>query len=61
MSELNEYYICQYISLNKIVRKFVAKLHNYRILFKDELTLLGLDYRVALLITLYLAEIGSSV
>ena len=49
------------MSINKIVRKFVAKLHNYRILFKDELTLLGLDYRVALLITLYLAEIGRSV
>ena len=34
------------ISPNKIVNKFVAsKLNKYRILFKDILTFLGLDYR----------------
>ena len=40
-------------NLNKIVSKFVAKLHKYIILFKDILTFLGLDYRDASLITLY--------
>ena len=41
----------------KIVSKFVAKL----ILFKGILTFLGLDYRDALLITLYLVVIGISI
>ena len=50
-----------YISLNKILSKFVVKLLNYRILFKDTLTFLGLDYRDALLITLYLVVIGISI
>ena len=40
--------------LNKIVSKFVAKLIKYMLLFKDILTFLGLDYRDASLITLYL-------
>ena len=46
------------LSLNKIVSKFVAKLLKYRILFKDILTFLGLDYRVVPLITLCLVVIG---
>ena len=41
-----------FISLNKIVSKFVAKLLKYRILFKDIPTFLGLDYRDASLVTL---------
>ena len=45
------------LKLNKIVSKFVAKLIKYMILFKDILTLLGLDYRDASLITLYLVVI----
>jgi hypothetical protein len=45
----------------KIVSKFVAKLIKYMILFKDILTFLGLDYRDASLIILYLIEIGISI
>ena len=37
----------------KIVGKFVEKLPKNRIMFMDILTFLGLDYRVASLITLY--------
>ena len=40
--------------------KFVAKLLKYRILFKDILTFLELDYRDALLIILYLNVLGIS-
>ena len=36
-----------YKSRNKIVTKFVEKLLEYGIMFKDILTLLGLDYRDA--------------
>ena len=54
MSELN------IKSFDKITREFVAKLLKYRILFKDILTFLGLDYRDALLIILYLIVIGIS-
>ena len=52
----DEHYSCRVseqniqISLDKIVRKIVAKLHKYKILFKDILTFLGLDYRDTLLI-----------
>ena len=35
-------------SLNKIVGNFVAKLNKFRMLFKDILKFLGLDYRDAL-------------
>ena len=49
------------LSLNKIGSKFVSKLLNYRIVFKDMLTFLGFDYRVALLITLCLIVIGMSI
>ena len=45
---------------DKIIRKFVAKLLKYRILFKDILTFLILDYRDASLIILYLIVIGIS-
>ena len=38
--------------------KFVAKLPKYMILFKGILTFLGLAYRDALLVTLYLVVIG---
>ena len=33
--------------MKKIVYKFGAKLRKYKILFKDKLTFLGLDYRDA--------------
>ena len=46
------------MSLKKIVSKFLAKLLKYRLLFKDILTFVGLDYRDGLLITLYLDVIG---
>ena len=49
-----------FISLNKIEIKFVAQLLN-RILSKDILTFSGLDYRHALIITLYLVVIGTSI
>ena len=48
------------IKVNKIICKFVAKLIKYRILFKDILTFLGLDYRDASLKILYLIVIGIS-
>ena len=38
--------------------QFVTKLLKYRILFKDILTFLGLDFRDVSLITLYLVVIG---
>ena len=41
-----------YKSRNKIVVKFVEKLLKYRKIFKDILTFLGLDYKVASLIIL---------
>ena len=44
-----EYAIYKYISFDKIVRKFVAKLLKlYRILSKDILTFLECEYRDAL-------------
>ena len=45
-------------SRNKIVSKFGQKLLKYRIIFKDILTLLGLEYRDALPLTLYLIVPG---
>ena len=39
----------------------VTKLLKFRILFKDILTFLGLDYRVALLIILYFVVPGISI
>ena len=45
----------------KIVTKFVAKLIKYMIVFKDILTFLGLEYRDASLITLYLVVIVISI
>ena len=47
-----------YDSRNKIVSKFVEKLSKYRIMFKDILTSLVLDYRDASLITLYFVVLG---
>ena len=41
-----------YKSRNETVRKFVEKLHKYRI-YKDILTFLGLVYRDASLITIF--------
>ena len=55
MSELNIQNINIYKCFDKIIRKFVAKLFKYRIL-----TFLGLDYRDASLIILYLIVIGNS-
>ena len=43
----------------KIVSKYVEKLPKYRIMFKDILTFLGLDYRDASLITLYFVVLGT--
>ena len=57
MSEYTKY---KYISFDKIIRKYVVKLFKYRKLFKDILTFLGLDYRDASLIILYLFVIGIS-
>ncbi len=48
-----------YQSGNTNVSKFVVKLH--KILFKDILTFLGLDYRGALLITLNFVFLGISI
>ena len=45
----------------QIVSKFVAKLTKYMILFKEKLTFLGLDFRDALLLTLYRVVIGISI
>ena len=42
----------------KIVSKFGQNLLKYRIIFKDILTLFGLDYRVASRITLYFVVPG---
>ena len=41
--------------------QFVTKLLKYRILFKDILTFLGLDFRDVSLITLYLDVIGINI
>ena len=49
-----------YKSKNKIESKFIEELLKYRIMFKDILTFLGLDYRDALLITLYFVVPGIS-
>ena len=38
-----------YISVNKILSKFMVKPLKYRILFKDILTFLKLDYREVML------------
>ena len=59
VSELNKLNINAYVY--KIVSKFVAKLIKYMLLFKDILTFLGVDYRDALLIILYLFVIGISI
>ena len=47
-------------SQNKIVSKFGDKL-KYMIIFMDILTFLGLDNRVALIITLYFVVLGISI
>ena len=60
LSVRTEYTKYEIIRFDKIIRKFVAKLLNYRILFKDILTFLILDYRDASLIILYLIVIGIS-
>ena len=44
-------------SRNQIVSKFIEKLVKYRVLFKDILTFLGLDYRGSSLLKLYLGKI----
>ena len=48
------------MSLNKSFRKFVAKLIKYRILFKELLTFLELDFREASLLTLYFVVLKNS-
>ena len=45
----------------KIVSKFNEKLFKNRIMFKDILMFLGLDYRDASLITLYFVVLGISI
>ena len=44
-----------------MVRKFVENMRKYRIMFKDILTFLGLDYRDAPFIILYLAVLRISI
>ena len=46
-------YKCIKVEQNKIVSKSAEKLLKCRILFKDMLTFLGLNYRDASLITMY--------
>ena len=60
LSVRTEYTKHENIRFDKIIRKFVAKLLKYRILFKDILTFLILDYRDASLIILNLIVIGIS-
>ena len=48
-------------SRSKIVSKFGQKMLEYWIIFKNILTLLGLDYRDASLITLYFVVPGISI
>ena len=50
-----------YKSLIKIVSKFVEKLLKYRIIFRDILTFLELDYIDALPITLYSVDTGITI
>ena len=45
----------------KILIKFVQKLFKYRIMFKNIFTFLGLDYRDALLKTLYFVVLVISI
>ena len=47
--------------LKQIVGYFFANLLPYRILFKDMFTFLGLDYKDASLMTLYLVVIGINI
>ena len=49
------------MNLNEIVIQFEAKLLEYRVLFKDILTLLGLDYRDGTLKTMNLILIGINI
>ena len=58
VSELNKISKYKCIRLEPMEIKFVAKLLNYRKLFKDILTFLGIDYRDASHIKLYLVVIG---
>ena len=44
-----------------LMQIFVAKLLKYILLMRDILTFLGLNYRVDLLITLYLVVLGISI
>ena len=44
-----------------MVRKFVENMRKYRIMFKDILTFLGLDYRDASLIKLYFVVLRISI
>ena len=50
-----------YKSRIKIVSKFVEKLLKYRIIFRDILTFLELDYIDALPITLYSVDTGITI
>ena len=48
-----------YYSRSKIISELVEKLHKYKIMLKDILTCLVLDYRVASLITFTLLSYKS--
>ncbi len=48
---------CNFLKLNK----FVAKLLEYRILFMDILTFLGLDYKEASVIPFYYVVLGITI
>ena len=58
MSELNKQNRYKCIKSKQIVSKLIEKLLKYRILIKDILTFLGIDYREASLITLYFVVLG---
>ena len=49
-----------YKSRNKILGKLLEKLLKYRIMFKDIITFLGIDYKDAPLITLNIVVLGIS-
>ena len=46
--------------MHQSLSKFVAKIFKYSILFKGIPSFIGVDYRDASLIILYLVEIGTS-
>ena len=50
-----------YKQRNKLESKFIEKLLKYKLMFKDILSFLCLDYKDASLLTLYFAVLGISI